>query len=108
MSKKTDEKKMLELLAYGDVTDAVKLLLEVGKAMPDPAVIDGLDLRNVSAIRYTSAGGFELSFYDRFRALDGLRKLNDASKAGGLLSAIQASAPAAFDDEREYLSRHED
>lgn len=107
--KKTDEKKMLELLAFGGVNDAVKLLLEVNHEKPDPAVIDRLELRNVNAIRYTSAGGFELSFYDRFRAMSELRELGRQDDADSFLSAIERSVPKAFDDDGEaaYIARHE-
>lgn len=106
---KSNEEKMLELLAFGKVTDTVKLLAELQKDKPDPAAFEKLELRNIRTIRCTSTGGFEVEFYDRFKAMLTLRGLHDGDGAPSFYSALQnAAAGLAQDqDEREYLSRHE-
>lgn len=108
---KSKEEKMLELLAFGKVTDTVKLLAELQKDKPDGAVFDRLELRNIRTIRVTSTGGFEVEFYDRFKAMLALHDIGRAAAPAALYSALQDAAAALAEgeneQEREYLSHHE-
>ncbi|MGX8702544.1 hypothetical protein [Caproiciproducens sp.] len=106
---KSNEEKMLELLAFGKVTDTVKLLTEMQKEKPDPAVFDKLELRNIHTIRCTSTGGFEVEFYDRFKAMLTLRGLRVGDGVPSFYSALQSAAAGLSQEkeEQEYLSRHE-
>ena len=67
-------------LAFGDIADAVRLLLT---AEHGPEAAKGLDLFNVSELKY-GKNGFEAKFFDRFRALEALARIaeNDGRAAG--------------------------
>lgn len=109
---KSNEEKTLEMLAYGHIRDTVKLLTELQKDKPDCAVFDKLELRNIRTIRCTSTGGFEVEFYDRFKAMLALRELHNANNpAIPFYAAIQSAAAALAEsqnkEECEYISRHE-
>ena len=106
---KSNEEKMLELLAFGKVTDTVKLLAELQKDKPDPTAFEKLELRNIRTIRYTSTGGFEVEFYDRFKAMLTLRGLHDGDGLPSFYSALQhvAAGLAQEKEECEYISHHE-
>lgn len=110
MTKKSKEESLLEYLAFGGVNDTVSLLCELQKDKPDPMVWAALDLRNIHTIRCTSAGGFEVEFYDRFKALTVLQEVKTGSNVGSFYEALAAagrSIRADDDGEREYLARHE-
>ena len=98
MAKKRSQK-MLEQLAYGNVNDALKMLVEINQERPNPDVLDKLDLRNVCSVRYTSAGGFELQFYDRFRAIQELEALG--STAQPFYRALEDCVVKSFGTEDE-------
>ncbi len=108
---KTNEEKMLELLAYGKITDTVKLLAELQKEKPDGATFDKLELRNIRTIRGTSTGGFEVEFYDRFKAMLALHDIHTANDPSAFYSALQNAAAeianAQGEADKEYISRHE-
>ncbi len=108
---KSNEEKMLELLAYGQITDTVKLLHTLQKDKPDCAMFDKLELRNIRTIRCTSTGGFEVEFYDRFKAMLSLHDLHSTGSATPFYAAIQSAAAAMAEsqnkEECEYISRHE-
>lgn len=73
----------LERLAFGSISDAVRLILSVGTDnSPD---IDKYDLFNVSEIKYTCGKGMEIKFFDRLKALE---KLNEISESGTQSSAL--------------------
>lgn len=82
-----------EQLAFGSVTDAVRLLFEedVTKAM-----LDGMDLFNVSEIKRLKGGGMEIKFADRLKALQCLEQLEleRSAASGDLYRALEESAAA--------------
>ncbi len=78
----------LRRLAFGSITDAVKLILSAGTDnSPD---IDGLDLFNVSEIKYTCGKGMEIKFFDRLKALEKLNDIADSSSKNSALSFYEA------------------
>ena len=78
----------LQRLAFGSVTDAVKLILSArDNTSPD---IDSLDLFNVSEIKFTSGKGMEIKFFDRLKALEKLSDLSCDDGNDGMLSFYQA------------------
>lgn len=109
---------ILEYLAYGDINDTIRLLIELGKDKPSLSVIRKLDLRNVQSIRCTSTGGFEVGFYDRLKSLDVLCKYQQDNNINTLYDALTQAAGTCFsdrnaederpaEDEIDYISRHE-
>ncbi|HIR11772.1 MAG TPA: terminase small subunit [Candidatus Fimenecus excrementavium] len=81
-------------LAFGSVADAVRLLLTSdGDAPLDP---ETLDLFLVSEIKRSKAGGLEIKFFDRQKALDRLSELLGGNTDGALpfYAALEASAKA--------------
>ena len=89
----------LERLAFGSVTDAVKLILSTSdNSSPD---IDSLDLFNVSEIKFTSGKGMEIKFFDRLKALEKLSELSSDNDNEGMMSfyqAIEKSTTKAYGD----------
>ncbi|MDR0883688.1 MAG: terminase small subunit [Oscillospiraceae bacterium] len=80
-------------LAFGSVTDAVRLVL--GTEVPSAAEIERMDLFNVSEIKRPREGALEIKFFDRLKALELLSTLRTADDAGalsGFLKAMTASA----------------
>lgn len=78
----------LRRLAFGSITDAVKLILSAGAdSSPD---IDELDLFNVSEIKYTCGKGMEIKFFDRLKALEKLNELAENSIQSSALSFYEA------------------
>ncbi len=79
-------------LAFGSVADAVKLLLQSGsEACLDP---DALDLFSVAEIKRPKAGGMEIKFFDRQKALDRLSELQSGNGDSALpfYRALEQSA----------------
>ncbi len=89
----------LQRLAFGSVTDAVKLILSTSdNSSPD---IDSLDLFNVSEIKFTSGKGMEIKFFDRLKALEKLSELSSDNDTEGMMSfyqAIEKSTTKAYGD----------
>ncbi|MCM1543996.1 MAG: terminase small subunit [Ruminococcus sp.] len=88
-------------LAFGCVTDAVSLLFEddVTKAL-----IEQMDLFNVSEIKRQKNGTVEIKFFDRLKALEKLGELsaeNEAGKTSSLYSAIEKGAAALRGDNEQ-------
>ncbi len=81
-----------ERLAFGSISDAVKLIISAGElSSPD---IEGLDLFNVAEIKYTCGKGMEIKFFDRLKALEKLQDLtaNDENDSAlGFFEAIRKS-----------------
>lgn len=77
-------------LAFGSVTDAVRLLLT--DEPPSAEELERMDLFNVSEIKRPKNGGLEIRFYDRLKALELLAahsgEENDA--LGGFLKALKS------------------
>lgn len=82
-----------ERLAFGSVSDAVKLLF-IEK--PLDYDIDKMDLFNVSEIRRPKDGSMEIKFFDRLRALEKLEELcgNEDNKTKPFYQALQQSTLA--------------
>lgn len=75
-------------LAFGSISDAVKLILTAGENIsPD---IDSLDLFNVSEIKYTCGKGMEIKFFDRLKALERLCEIADSESNSSNLSIYEA------------------
>ena len=78
----------LERLAFGSVSDAIRLILSVNdNSSPD---IDSLDLYNVSEIKITNGKGMEIKFFDRFKALEKLAEISCDDRDNGALSFYEA------------------
>lgn len=78
----------LQRLAFGSVSDAVRLILSVNDGCsPD---IDSLDLFNVSEIKITNGKGMEIKFFDRLKALERLADLSCDDRDNGALSFYEA------------------
>jgi hypothetical protein len=78
----------LERLAFGSVSDAIRLILSVNdNCSPD---IDSLDLFNVSEIKITNGKGMEIKFFDRLKALERLSDLSFDDRDNGALSFYEA------------------
>ena len=87
----------LQRLAFGSVTDAVKLILSArDNTSPD---IDSLDLFNVSEIKFTCGKGMEIKFFDRLKALEKLSDLSCDDGNDGMLSFYQAIEKSCGDSE---------
>ena len=83
----------LQRLAFGSVSDAVKLILSASdNSSPD---IDSLDLFNVSEIKLTSGKGMEIKFFDRLKALERLSELSADEGNDGMMSFYQAIEKSA-------------
>lgn len=81
-------------LAFGSVADAVKLILHSDSGTDlDP---DTLDLFSVAEIKRPKAGGMEIKFFDRQKALDRLSELQSCNTDGALpfYRALEQSAAA--------------
>ena len=78
----------LERLAFGSVSDAIRLILCVNEnSSPD---IDSLDLFNVSEIKITNGKGMEIKFFDRLKALERLADISCDDSDNGALSFYEA------------------
>lgn len=77
-----------ERLAFGSVTDAVRLLFEEGTT----SSLEGMDLFNVSEIKRLKGGGMEIKFADRLKALQCLEQLEHDGDGTAFYQALEASA----------------
>ncbi len=78
----------LQRLAFGSISDAVKLILDLdGEKSPN---IDDLDLFNVSEIKFTKGKGMEIKFFDRLKALERLSTIVGSSEDSDALSFYEA------------------
>lgn len=77
-----------EKLAFGSVTDAVRLLFLEG----DECRLDTMDLFNVAEIKRPKGGGMEIKFFDRIKALQCMEAVEDGGTSGGFLQALEAGA----------------
>lgn len=86
----------LRRLAFGEIQDAVTLLFEsdeeILKNLPN------LNLFNVSEIKRVKAGGMEIKFFDRLKALEKLGNAvgdNGKQTAVSFYEALEKSASAS-------------
>lgn len=97
--KKVTEKEVCEglrRLAFGEITDAVKLLYESEENII--SALPTLDLFNVSEIKRPKGGGMEIKFFDRIKALEKLREMAQADSngsAGSFYEALEKGAVSA-------------
>lgn len=76
----------LSRLAFGSVTDSVKLVFaESEEAL---TLLDGLDLYAVSELKRPKENALELKFFDRYRALEKLLELASADQTNENLQAL--------------------
>ncbi len=92
--------KGLRRLAFGSVTDALRLMLCEDTLSAEE--IEKLDLFNVSDIKRPKGGGLEIKFFDRLKALERLEKLG-AGEENTQSSFVQALAEGA-----KLLSQEDD
>ena len=80
-----------EQLAFGSVTDAVRLLFEEEL---NRAALDEMDLFNVAEIKRMKGGGMEIKFADRLKALQCLEQMEGASgnDSGDFYRALEQTA----------------
>lgn len=82
----------LRRLAFGSVTDAIKLIF---CEEPTQLELEGLDLFCVSEIKRPKGGGMEIKFFDRIKALEKLSAVSGEAKKGpldALCSALERGA----------------
>lgn len=89
----------LSRLAFGSVSDAVKLILSANS--DNPPTPDTLDLFNVSEIKFTNGKGMEIKFFDRLKALEQLSKLSENTLSSSALSFYEALERSANGDSNE-------
>lgn len=89
----------LSRLAFGSISDAVKLILSANS--DNPPLPDTLDLFNVSEIKFTSGKGMEIKFFDRLKALEQLSKLSESTLNSSALSFYEALERSASGDSNE-------
>ena len=89
----------LSRLAFGSISDAVKLILSANGDNPPPP--DTLDLFNVSEIKFTTGKGMEIKFFDRLKALEQLSKLSETTINSSALSFYEALERSASGDSDE-------
>ena len=89
----------LSRLAFGSISDAVKLILSANSDNPPPP--DTLDLFNVSEIKFTSGKGMEIKFFDRLKAFEQLSRLSESDLNSSALSFYEALERSASGDSDE-------
>lgn len=91
--------KGLRRLAFGSVTDALKLMLSEETLTSEE--IEKLDLFNVSDIKRPKGGGLEIKFFDRLKALERLEKLGsgDENAQNSFVQALSEGAKLLSQEE---------
>ncbi|MCL2023151.1 MAG: terminase small subunit [Oscillospiraceae bacterium] len=76
-------------LAFGSVTDCVRLLF--AEMPPAAEELERMDLFNISEIKRPKAGGLEIKFFDRLKALELLAAQSgeEQDALGGFLKALK-------------------
>ena len=92
--------KGLRRLAFGSVTNALKLMLSEENLTAEE--IEKLDLFNVSDIKRPKGGGLEIKFFDRLKALERLEKLGSGEED------TQSSFVQALSEGAKLLSAEEE
>ncbi len=85
-------------IAFGKVNDAVRLMFRDGL---DPEQMKRLDLNNVAELKQTK-DGLEIRFYDRMKALECLREMEEDGAAQSplyraLMKSVKRRGEAADD-----------
>ncbi len=90
----------LQRLAFGSISDAVRLILSVNENVPPD--VDSLDLFNVSEIKITNGKGMEIKFFDRLKALEKLADISCDDRDNGALSFYEAIERSAVKQMGNY------
>ena len=89
----------LERLAFGNVTDAIKLLFcdEL-----NTRTLNKLDLFHISEIKRPKGGGLEIKFYDRLKALQCLQEMynGEQNDISGFYHALEQGVQAFEEDKQ--------
>ena len=88
------------LLAFGGITDALKLLYS--DEMPQQSDLEAMELLNISEIKMPKNGGIEIKFFDRLKALEKLEEISHANGSDSALpfyDALERSAAAVRERE---------
>ena len=83
----------LERIAFGSTADAVRLLLS--ETPPEGEDLEAMDLFMISEIKKPKAGGVEIKFYDRLKAMELLCQMKSASQSETALPFYQALSEGA-------------
>lgn len=75
-------------LAFGPVTDAVRLLF-LDEA-PSPGQLEEMDLFSIAEMKRPRAGGVELKFFDRLKALEKLSQMEEQAVQDSALPFYEA------------------
>lgn len=75
-------------LAFGPVTDAIRLLFL--EEAPSPGQLEEMDLFPISEIKRPRAGGVEIKFFDRLKALEKLAQMEEQTTRDGALPFYEA------------------
>lgn len=93
----------LERLAFGEINDAIKLILNEEDISKKEA--ERLNLFNVSEIKKVKGGGIEIKLFDRQKALEKLWEIENSAdmttSAESFMTAITKGSEAAFDGEED-------
>lgn len=84
----------LKRLAFGSVSDAVKLVFSEREKIDDE-FIESLDLFNVSEIKFQKTGSIEMKFQDRLKALSLLSELEEKDESDSALPFYKALEKSA-------------
>ena len=84
----------LKRLAFGSVEDALKLIF-ADREQIDEEFLKGLDLFNVSKIKFQKTGAIEIEFADRLKALNLLSDLSSAEESDSALPFYKALEKSA-------------
>lgn len=86
-------------LAFGSVTDALKLML--CEETMSAEEIEKLDLFNVSDIKRPKGGGLKIKFFDRIKALERLEKLGatEENEQSSFIKALSEGAKMLAEDD---------
>lgn len=82
----TEATEGLRRIAFGSVADVIKLMFSPEFAED----ADKLDLFMISEIKLSKAGGVEVKFFDRIKALEALQKVNETGTDEGAAPFISA------------------
>ena len=82
-----------ERLAYGGISDAVRLLFADEVSAEE---LEIMDLFNVAEIKRPRGGGMEIKFFDRLKALEKLQQISggDEEEKAAFLNALEQGALA--------------
>lgn len=98
-SNRKDIARGYERLAFGCVSDAIRLMFADDVNADE---LDRMDLFNISEIKRKKGGDIEIKFFDRIKALEKLHLMSDEKDSltgKSLYSAIASSAAALKEDE---------